>query len=259
MTWERLTPLVTVGSIALFFALGAIAPRNPPAVRWSDLRANVLTGAGLYAVRLALQIGVAAPIAALGGGIIPLDAVRAPILQTLVALVLLDFTRYWVHRADHRVGLLWNFHRVHHSTEHLDSTAGLRMHVFDLIQLTAIPIVLFGLLFDASSFAAPAIPIALSVGGFFDAFEHANLRFTLRSPIARAWHAVFNNPLFHSWHHTRDGVKKDGNYGQTLTIWDRLFGSDVTESEPPELYGLDDSQTLQAGPLAMQLLRPRRR
>lgn len=259
MTWDRLTPLVTVGSIALFFALGYALPRREPAARWADVRANVLTGAGLYAVRLGLQVGVAAPISALGGGIIPLHAVRPAALQVVVAFLLLDFTRYWVHRADHRVGALWNFHRVHHATEHLDATAGLRMHVVDLLQLTAIPLVLFGLLFDVSQFAPWALPVALSIGAFFDAFEHANVRFTLQSPLARAWNRVFNNPLFHSWHHTRDGVKKDGNYGQTLTIWDRLFGSEVTEDAPPELYGLDDAQTLQTGPLAMQLLLPRRR
>lgn len=257
MNWERLTPLVTVGSIALFFALGALFPRNLPRVRWSDVRANVLTGAGLYVVRLALQVLVASPVAKAGLGIVSLAAVRPLGLQVLVALLLLDFTRYWVHRADHRVPFLWQFHRVHHSTEQLDATAGLRMHVVDIVQLTAIPLVLFGLLFDVSSFSPAALPLALSVGALFDSFEHSNLRYSLNHPVARAWNMVFNNPLFHSWHHTRDGVKKDGNYGQALTIWDRMFGSDVTEPEHPALYGLDETQALEDGALSMQLLRRR--
>ena len=57
----------------------------------------------------------------------------------------------------------------------------------DVIQLTAIPMLLFGVLLDISSFEAWVFPVALVVGGAFDAFEHANLRGDLRNPVVRAW------------------------------------------------------------------------
>ncbi|MDP6933209.1 MAG: sterol desaturase family protein, partial [Myxococcota bacterium] len=64
-------------------------------------------------------------------------------------------------------------------------------------------------------------------------------------------------PLFHSWHHTRDGSLCDGNYSNTLVIWDRLFGSEVTRPQPPETYGLEGDQALKFGLLSMQMLRRR--
>ncbi len=100
------------------------------------------------------------------------------------------------------------------------------------------------------------LPVALMIGGFFDAFEHANLRMNSRNPVFKAWNLLFNNPHFHSWHHTRDGHIKDGNYGQALTIWDRMFGTDVTEDEPPERYGLGH-QWIQLDVIGLQLLTPR--
>jgi sterol desaturase/sphingolipid hydroxylase (fatty acid hydroxylase superfamily) len=153
---------------------------------------------------------------------------------------------------------LWRFHRVHHSTESLDATAGLRMHAVDFLQLTAVPVVLFGLLLDVSHFASWVLPAAVSVGIVADTFSHMHVEFPHRNPVCRALLYVFNNPLFHSWHHTRDGVLCDGNYANAFPVWDVLFGSNVTRPEPPALYGIDGDQRLDHSLLGLQLLRPRR-
>src|SRR5580698_9073295 len=69
--------------------------------------ANRLTAAvGENAPRLAL---VRAEVAAL-----------PPWLGFVIAFVASDFLSYWVHRAYHRVPLLWKFHVVHHSSEPVD-------------------------------------------------------------------------------------------------------------------------------------------
>ncbi|MCB9766256.1 MAG: sterol desaturase family protein [Alphaproteobacteria bacterium] len=254
MPW---TALATGGFIALFFVLGLAFPRVRPAFSARDTLTNLVTGGAMYGVRVLVLIGIAGPLAALEGGLIDLSALASPALQALVVFLLLDLSRYWVHRADHRVSWLWTFHRVHHSAEHLDATTGLRMHVVDILQLTAIPVVLFSVIFDISAFDPRVLPGVLMIGAAFDAFEHANLRVDISRPLPRAWNMVLNNPHFHSWHHTRDGVKKDGNYGQTLTIWDRLFGSCVTEPLPPAELGLEPAQALVIDPLSLQLLRRR--
>src|SRR5437588_12553677 len=54
-------------------------------------------------------------------------------LQALEAILLSDFFMYWGHRLQHRVGFLWRFHAVHHSTEHLDWLAAHREHPLDSI------------------------------------------------------------------------------------------------------------------------------
>ena len=129
------------------------------------------------------------------------------------------------------------------------------MHAVDLLQLTAIPLVLYSVLLDTSSFAPWVVEAALAVGVVFDAFQHANIRMDMARPFNRAWNTVLNNPHFHCWHHTRDGALRDGNYGNVLTIWDRQFGTDVTGEQPPEHFGLPESQQLKQTVFSLQLLR----
>ncbi|MCB9797193.1 MAG: sterol desaturase family protein [Alphaproteobacteria bacterium] len=251
------TALATVGFIALFFALGALRPRTEPAIDWRDTVINLVTGGLLFAVRLGLKVAFAVPLAAMGGALIDLEPVTNPAVQGVIVFFTLDIVRYWVHYADHRVPFLWQFHAVHHSSEHLNATSGLRMHVVDIVQLTLIPTLLFGVLLDISSFHPLVLPVVLTIGAFFDAFEHSNLAWDVRKPALGAWDKLLNNPHFHSWHHTRDGTYIDGNYGQTLTVWDRLFGTCVSEALPPELLGLEAKKALVNDVVSLQLLKKR--
>jgi sterol desaturase/sphingolipid hydroxylase (fatty acid hydroxylase superfamily) len=147
---------------------------------------------------------------------------------------------------------------VHHSARRLDSTTGLRMHAADFLQLSALPILLFGVLLDTAAWSPWVLTAVFGIGAVFDGFQHANLRLPWSSPLVRAWSAVLNNPHFHAWHHTVDGAEIDGNYGNTLTIWDRLFGSDVTRPTLPRAFGVAADQGLREDPLGWQLLRPAR-
>jgi len=264
--------LLEAVGVGLFILLSVVFPRDrEQRVVNPDLVINLLTG-GLIFLSLAPLARLAD--SAIGGALIPMDWLGdgtgwSGVAQFAVAFFALDFTRYWVHRADHRVPFLWKFHRVHHSIERMDATAGLRMHAVDFVQLSAIPMVLFGVLIDTSGFAPWTMSAAFGIGIFFDTFQHANLRFDINHPLTGAWHRVLNNPHFHAWHHTREGNIYDGNYSNTVIIWDRLFGSDVTLPELPELYGINDKQALAGAResalsprlllavLKLQFLRPR--
>ena len=248
-----------VGFLTQVVALGAGLgagwqwPRVVQPLWRRDTAINLMNGLILYPVRLGLGgLGVYE----FRLGLVPLGWLQNPVLQLLFCFLLLDFGRYWLHYAHHRLPVLWFFHRVHHSVESMDATAGLRMHLVDFIQLGLLPVLLFGVIFDTAGFPAWVLPAAMVPGVFFDAFEHANLRFDLDVGWRRAWHRMFNNPLFHSWHHTNEGHVCDGNYGNVLLLWDRLFGTDVTRLQPPAEYGLSGEQRLQNGVLQLQLLRP---
>src|SRR5262245_59152039 len=41
-------------------------------------------------------------------------------LQAIAVVLISDFFIYWGHRAQHRFEVLWRFHSIHHSAEHLD-------------------------------------------------------------------------------------------------------------------------------------------
>lgn len=250
-------PTLVVQILALVggLAAGAVWPRTPGPLFTRETVLNLATGALLYPVRYGLGLLGATTLHV---GLVPLGTLGHPVLQLLFAFLVLDFTRYWVHYADHRVPWLWTFHRVHHSSERLDSSSGFRMHVVDFLQLTAIVVVLFGVVFDVSQFEPWVLPAALSIGIVADAIEHADVRFPLDTAWRRAWFRVFNTPLFHSWHHVRDATLCDGNYANALPLWDRLFGTEVTRPEPPAELGLTADQALTPTVIGMQLLRPRR-
>jgi sterol desaturase/sphingolipid hydroxylase (fatty acid hydroxylase superfamily) len=217
-----------------------------------DLWINLFTGAAIFIL--------VAPLMRLVGAHLEFFLVQLPSmpawLQLTVSFLLLDFCRYWLHYAHHRVPFLWRFHRVHHSSENLDATSGLRMHAVDFVQLALLPIILFGVLIDTSGFAEWVIPTALSIGVFFDAFQHANISFPINHPLGRLWHSFLNNPHFHIWHHTADGNEVDGNYSNTLIIWDRVFGTDVTQKDVPSALGLGH-EPLKNSLLDLQLLKRR--
>ena len=245
--------VIQAGAIGFFLLAGLLWPRSREGFLIHDTAVNLLTGAILFAFRVL----VIAPVEALVGEGLFSVADWPVWLQLAVTFLALDFMRYWLHRMHHRVAFFWQFHRVHHSSENLNATSGLRMHAVDLIQLTALPLLVFHLLFDFASFAPGVVVGVLLIGGVMDAFAHADITFDITRPWHRRWNRLLNNPHFHAWHHTRDGNLRDGNYSNTIIIWDRLFGSDVTQDQLPEAFGVPRDQAVKNTALGLQLLRPR--
>src|SRR5262245_44996064 len=71
----------------------------------------------------------------------------SPATATVTAILLFDGWLYLLHRANHKFGFLWRFHRVHHSDPEMDATTAIRFHTGEVlisaaIRLAVIP--LFG-------------------------------------------------------------------------------------------------------------------
>ena len=251
MPWSAVAHGLILGA---FLVVGWIWPRRGQGWITTDTVVNGVTGAILFL----LQLFALKPLSAqVDLGLIELSGLAPIWLQAVLAFVALDFTRYWLHFAHHRVPWLWFFHRVHHSSETLVATSGLRMHVVDFVQLWALPVIGFGLLLDTSSWPPALLPALLLVSVAFDGFQHANLRVDPETSWLRLWNKLLNNPHFHAWHHTNEVPLVDGNYSNVLIIWDRLFGTEVTRKVLPEDFGIEASQQLEVGILKLQLLNPR--
>ena len=69
--------------------------------------------------------------------------------------------------------------------------------------------------------------------------EHANIR--LWAPLDRVASLVWVTPNVHKIHHSRQRAETNSNYGNVLTIYDRLLGT-FTSSDRAEsvIYGLDE-------------------
>src|SRR5262245_57134119 len=65
----------------------------------------------------------------------------------VVGLLAYDFLYYWAHRAQHRIGLLWTVHAVHHQARRFDVTVGLRVGILNGLLLFpfSLPLALLGI------------------------------------------------------------------------------------------------------------------
>src|SRR5215213_8072417 len=54
-------------------------------------------------------------------------------LLTLLALVALDLGNYFAHYLLHRSSMLWEFHKIHHSSRTLDWLATFRSHIIEQV------------------------------------------------------------------------------------------------------------------------------
>ena len=143
-----------------------------------------------------------------------------------VSILVLDLFAYWVHRARHRIGFLWRFHRSHHSDTEVDVTTASRFHVGDLVisgLFSCLAIILWGP--SLWAFAAHEM-----VSAAFRQFAHGNIR--LPAKLLHELEDALVTPRMHRWHHA---LNRDGgadNFATIFCSWDRVFGTYRLAEEP---------------------------
>lgn len=134
-------------------------------------------------------------------------------------IVVLDFTVYWFHRAEHHFPLLWRFHQVHHLDGYLDVSAGLRIHPLEIIWLK------LGKAFVIAISGIPLAPYAIyeTVNTVHAQFHHGN--FQLPGLLDRCLRPFISVPSFHWTHHHATIEDTNSNYAFIFSFWDYLFGT----------------------------------
>ncbi len=151
--------------------------------------------------------------------------------RALLGIVLFDLVIYWAHRFGHEVPFLWRFHRIHHSTEHLDWVSGFRNHPLDGVLLAPAFVLLLVAGFSPE-FSGALVVVQIVTGLFL----HANVRWRWR-PL----HRIVITPEFHHWHHANELGAHNSNYSVFLPLWDLLFGTYFMPADRrPVRYGVDD-------------------
>ncbi len=145
----------------------------------------------------------------------------------VLALLLADFTYYWMHRWEHEVRILWAYHSVHHSSPEYNLTTALRLAwVEGLIEwIFFVPMILVG-------FDVVQTLIALAVVVAYQTWIH-----TEKIGKLGVVDKILNTPSVHRVHHASNRKYLDRNYGGVLIIWDRIFGTYQAE-EDQVVYGL---------------------
>ena len=205
--------------LLLALALERRAPHAPLARPWrTNLGLWLVDAALLRVVCGACGFAVAGWAQARGFG--ALHGVGAPAWLALpLGVVGLDAISYFWHRANHRVGWLWRFHRVHHADRAFQTTTAVRFHPGEL--LLALPLRLAGI---AAIGISPVGVLAFELlFGAMNLLEHGN--FDLPERRERSVARLLITPALHRLHHARSAADLNSNFGTILSLWDRALGT----------------------------------
>lgn len=254
-SWQKLLWIVACMSFGgIFEWIRPLSKR--PFSWWSHARVNVVFLATTIAINAAvgaLTLGLFEWLASSKFGL--LNVWDGPVwMELIAALVLFDLIgQYTVHYLLHQVPVLWRLHQVHHSDPHVDVTTGTRHHPLDFAvreSFAMLAVVLIG------------APIGFYlfyrlITVFFTYLTHANVSFPPALERLIAW--VFVTPDLHKIHHHDEVPWTDRNYGNILSVWDRLFGTYDRGDVKAVRYGLDITDPGRGNDLKYQLLLPFRK
>jgi sterol desaturase/sphingolipid hydroxylase (fatty acid hydroxylase superfamily) len=167
--------------------------------------------------------------------------------QFLVFYVASNFAFYWAHRAMHQNRFLWSVHRAHHSAEALTFFAAARANPLETMGTS-----LWTTLWGASAVAAlhyctgvamhPLFPLVMSFWFVFtdviDKFQHSHVRTSLGM-----LDYIIPSGGMHEIHHSAELKHRDKNFGNTLAVFDWMFGT-IYIPAPGEsiLLGLNEQE-----------------
>ncbi|HKK89551.1 MAG TPA: sterol desaturase family protein [Saprospiraceae bacterium] len=145
----------------------------------------------------------------------------------ILCLIGIDFARYWAHRVAHEQRFWWATHVPHHSSEQYYFGVSFRLSwVQQLKVFFFLPVAAIG--FDPIVFF-----ICHQIEVLYQFWIHTEYIKKLPRPIEY----IFTTPSHHRVHHATNPQYIDKNYGSTLIIWDRIFGTFEPEVEKP-VYGI---------------------
>jgi len=158
-----------------------------------------------------------------------------PIVAFLIYLVVLDFVGYWYHRMEHRIGIWWELHAVHHSQQKMSLWSDDRNHLLDdVMQAGVFACVALVIGVQPSQFV-----VLVAITNLMQSVQHANIR------LHFGWlgERLLVSPAFHRRHHAigygHEGTTYGCNFGVLLPWWDVLFKS-VSWNRELEPTGIRD-------------------
>ena len=200
------------------------------------------------------------------GGIGAVPGAVDHLLYTAATIVALDAGIFLAHYLQHKVPVLWEFHKVHHSAEVLTPITVYRVHPVDDIvtgSLTAITVgVVAGVFHSIYAITLTSILVFnLNLFVFVFYFFGYNLRHShIWLAYPRGLSHFLISPAQHQIHHSSAARHFDRNFGFIFAFWDRMAGSlYVPEQREALHFGLDGDEHLAFDSVWQLYARPFRR
>ncbi|MGE0171814.1 MAG: sterol desaturase family protein [Oligoflexales bacterium] len=166
----------------------------------------------------ALPIALSAVVQEKGWGLLNLWSGSA-FSKIAITVVFLDLTIYIQHVLFHATPLFWRFHKVHHSDLVLDFSTGVRFHPVEILLslfIKSLAILAIG----AEPLGVLIFEVALNTGSLFN---HSNVCIPAHFDRFLRWIVI--TPDAHRIHHSTKMRETNSNFGFTVSIWDRVFGT----------------------------------
>jgi sterol desaturase/sphingolipid hydroxylase (fatty acid hydroxylase superfamily) len=225
------------------------------APRWRDYSMNILIS--LSTAFLSLPLGIAAglwssrlrhflPWKPLSFtfhtiGAVPVAGHGLEILAMIFfPLFLHDCWFYWSHRIEHRVPILWEFHKIHHSDERMNTSTWARDHFLQESWRAFFSVLTLGMIIELHPTEAgkAAVYSTMFLVGL-SMFYHSAIRVQL------PWlDRILVTPQVHRIHHSVNAEHYNRNFADALPIFDIVFGTfhrPVREEFPATGPGPDSS------------------
>jgi sterol desaturase/sphingolipid hydroxylase (fatty acid hydroxylase superfamily) len=206
------------------------------APRLRDYRMNILIS--LSTVYLSLPLGIAAglwssrlrhflpwkplPISFQRIAAIPqIGPGLEVVAMVFVPLLIHDCWFYWCHSIEHKVPVLWEFHKLHHSDELMNTTTWARDHFLQESWRAFFSVFTLGLSIDlklTEAGKAALYSTTFLVG--LSMFYHSAIRIEL------PWlDCVLVTPQVHRIHHSVEIEHHNRNFADVLPVFDLVFGT----------------------------------
>jgi sterol desaturase/sphingolipid hydroxylase (fatty acid hydroxylase superfamily) len=166
--------------------------------------------------------------------------ITALLLFTATMFLAYDFSYYIYHNAQHRVPILWELHKVHHSAEVMVGVTKDRIHPLDNLMNHIWDGLFVGPIFAIWLFFVRD-PVELAVFGIniyvlrnilmMDFVRHTHFKISFGERL----NGLVICPHYHQLHHSSAAEHWDKNFGLMLAIWDRMFGT-LAVPKPDEAF-----------------------
>jgi sterol desaturase/sphingolipid hydroxylase (fatty acid hydroxylase superfamily) len=153
------------------------------------------------------------------------------VATTLIFALVTDFGDFLSHALHHRIPVLWEFHKLHHSAEVLTPVTVSRLHPIEQVVGAFISTTIGGLTLGITGYFFLAQPEPILFFGtqavsfaFMAAGSHLR-----HSHVWLSWGPVLErlviSPAQHQVHHSVAPEHLDRNYGFVFALWDWMFGT----------------------------------
>lgn len=155
----------------------------------------------------------------------------SPIIASLLLLIGMDFGLFLGHYLSHRLPILWEFHKVHHSAEVMTPITVFRMHPVDDVLNLSITSCIMGVIAGLISHIGVGPISFYSVSGA-NIFLIAYYMFGYNLRHSHIWLSygqkashILISPAQHQIHHSSLAKHWDKNFGFIFAFWDWAFGT----------------------------------